>query len=247
MKKSFLIFTIVLLLIPTPVLAFSQGLSVDGIYQTGSYYTKATPFTNILNVVPDQEVTLQVFNFPAGKDFIVTMGEIGTRGIDGYVVGVQDSGEGGSFIVTYPIPSSLKGSQYISIRLESTSSGHFAYDFFKNVEGYGSTSTTPTDPSDWKLAPGTYPLTQIESVTAGESVTVKVTNATKNDAYTVRMGAWGTRGVDGIVVDTYYTDDSGTFTATFTIPDSLKSAGKIAIRFESVNAIYYAFDWFVNE
>ncbi|MEJ2758077.1 MAG: hypothetical protein P8046_06285 [Anaerolineales bacterium] len=243
MKKYLFIFIIILLLIPSPVMAFPQ----DDIHQTGNYYTKATPFTNILNVVPDQEVTLQVFNFPADKEFIVTMGEIGTRGISGFVVGTQYSGEGGSFIVTYPIPSGLHGSQYIAIRLESTSSGHFAYDFFKNVEGYGSTNTTPTDPADWRLAQGTYPLTEIESVSAGESVTVKVTNATKNDAYTVRMGAWGTRGLGGIVVDTYYTDDTGTFTATFTIPENLKSAQKIAIRFESVNAAYYAFDWFVNE
>jgi len=247
MKKIAFVFVILLGMVSTPVMAFTQGSMTNAILIPENYYTKATPFTNILSVVPDEEVTLQVFNFPADRDFIVTMGEIGTRGIEGYVVGVQYSGEGGSFIVTYPIPSALKGSDYIAIRLENTSSGYFAYDFFKNVEGYGSTHTSSSDSADWKLAPGTYPLTSIVSVDAGESVTVEVTNATRNDAYTVRMGAWGTRGVGGIVVDTYYTEDSGTFTATFSIPESLKAAAIIAIRFESVNAPYYAYDWFYNK
>lgn len=212
----------------------------------GTAASKATPYTSILNVVPDQEVTLQVFNLPADKEFIVTMGPMGTRGVNGYVIGTQSSGEGGSFIVTYPIPAQLHGSEYISIRLESTSSGHFAYDFFKNMEGYGVAPTASTDNVDWDLAAGTYPQTQIVSVDAGTSVTVTGTNFTQNDAYTVRMGVFGSRGVGGVVVDTYQVDETGQFTATFTIPDSLKGAQKIAIRFESVNTPYYAYDWFNN-
>lgn len=234
---------------------YQQGYpSVDPYgYFTTSYlnaattYVKATPYTSILNVVPDQEVTLQVFNFPADKDFIVTMGPLGTRGVNGFVIGTQNSGEGGSFIVTYPIPSQLYGSDAIAIRLESTSSAHFAYDYFKNIEGYGSTSPSTTTNPDWGLAAGTYPQTQIVSVAPGESVTVSGTNFTKNDAYTVRMGVFGSRGIGGVIVDTYSTDETGKFTAAFTIPDSLASATKVAIRFESVNSPYYAFDWFNNQ
>ena len=212
----------------------------------GTAASKATPFTKVLNVVPDTEVTLQVFNLPADKDFIVTMGPMGTRGINGYVIGTQNSGEGGSFIVTYPIPDQLHGSEMISIRLESTSSGHFAYDYFKNSEGYSAENPDPDLNPDWKLSTGTYPLTNIVSVVEGDSVTVAGSNFTINDEYTVRMGVFGTRGVGGIIVNTYSTNDSSSFSVTFTIPDSLKNLSRIAIRFESMNSPYYAFDWFYN-
>ena len=78
-------------------------------YQTDSYGSSSRVHTlhKYLNVVPDTEVTLQVFNFPANKDFAVTMGPLGTRGVGGYAIGTQSSGEGGSFIVTYPIPVSI--------------------------------------------------------------------------------------------------------------------------------------------
>ena len=231
------------------------------------YSSTATPFTNILNVVPDGEVTLQVFNFPPDKDFIVTMGPLGTRGIGGYVIGTQNSGEGGSFIVTYPIPPQLYGSDFISLRMESTTSGHFVYDYFQNhsagtsatpgsgtasgdagpVAGdQGAGSPAPPNAGDWVLAPGTYPTTTIVGSVEGTSVTVSGKNFTLNDAYTVRMGAMGTRGEGGYVVATYNTGGSSTFTATFTIPESLKNADQIAIRFESNNALYYAYDWFNN-
>ena len=252
------------------------------IHATDSYYgssSTATPFTNILNVVPDGEVTLQVFNFPPDKDFIVTMGPLGTRGIGGYVIGTQNSGEGGSFIVTYPIPTQLHGSDFISIRMESTTSGHFVYDYFQNhsagttltpgtgtatgdsapggeeVAGDEIVSADPVSgagspeaphPGDWILATGTYPLTSITGVVKGTTVTVSGSNFTLNDSYTVRMGPMGTRGEGGYVVATYNTGGSRTFTATFTIPESLKDAAQIAIRFESVNTPYYAFDWFNN-
>ncbi|MEJ2486200.1 MAG: hypothetical protein P8Y68_10745 [Anaerolineales bacterium] len=215
----------------------------DSTYQ---YDSKATPFTNILNVVPDGEVTLQVFNFPPDKDFIVKMGPMGTRGINGFVIGTQTSGEGGSFIATYPIPPQLYGSDYISIRMESTSSKHFVYDYFQNKEGYSADGISDPSNGDWTLSAGTHPNTQITGVSKDSTVTVTGTNFTRNDTYTVRMGAIGTQGVGGIVVDTYSTGSSRTFTATFSIPASLHGLTQIAIRFESNNTPYYAYDWFYN-
>lgn len=213
---------------------------------TYKYNSTATPFTNILNVVPDGEVTLQVFNFPPDKDFIVKMGPMGTRGINGFVIGTQNSGEGGSFIATYPIPPQLYGSEMISIRMESTSSDHFVYDYFLNKDGFSSDLAADPSNGDWVLPAGTYPNTQVVGAVQGTSVTIKGTNFTLNDTYTVRMGAIGTQGVGGVVVDTYQTGSSSTFTATFSIPASLQSASQIAIRFESNNSPYYAYDWFYN-
>jgi len=252
----------------SPVGNFSTSNTSDS---SGSGGSTGTPYTSILNVVPDSEVTLQIFNFPSNKDFAVTMGPLGTRGIGGYAIGTQNSGAGGSFIVTYPIPSQLQGSDYISIRLESPTSAHYAYDYFKNgvttSSNSGSTTTVETTPSDdgasevaadpgpaadapsgsdWVLAPGSYPLTSINAVEAGKTVTVAGSNFTKNDTYTVLMGFFGTKGINGVVVGTVETGASSTFEETFTIPESLADTDSIAIRFESTNSPYYSFDWFNN-
>jgi hypothetical protein len=235
----------------TPFGYFTTGdFATDG---SGSgYNSSVTPFTSILNVVTDGEVTLQTFNFPPDKDFLVTMGPMGTKGIGGYVVGTQNSGDGGSFIATYPIPTQLYGSDMISIRLESTSSGHFAYDYFTNSDGYSGTSggttiyTGTTTESGWVLPAGTHPYTTVISVVGGTSVTIQGTNFTTNDTYTVLMGAMGTQGVGGIAVASYNTGASSSFTATFNIPSSLVGNDQIAIRFESDNTPYYAYDWFNN-
>lgn len=235
----------------TPFGYFTQGdFATDG---SGGYNSSVTPFLSILNVVTDGEVTLQTYNFPPDKDFLVTMGPMGTRGIGGYVVGTQNSGEGGSFIATYPIPQQLYGSDMISIRLESTSSGHYAYDYFTNADGYNASATgsslipgiSPTV-SGWSLAPGTYPYTSVIGVVQDTSVTIQGTNFTTDDTYTVKMGPIGTQGVGGVVVATYSTGSSSSFTATFNIPSNLIGAGQIAIRFESDNTPYFAYDWFNN-
>jgi hypothetical protein len=146
----------------------------------------------------------------------------------------------------------------ISIRLESTTSGHFAYDYFTNSSGYsGSSGSSPgavpgagfagtTTTTGWTLAPGTYPNTSVVGVVQDTSVTIQGTNFTTNDSYTVRMGAIGSQGVGGIVVGTYNTGASSSFTTSFNVPASLQGAARIAIRFESDNTPYYAYDWFNN-
>ena len=208
--------------------------------------TGTIPYMNIIGVVQNSEVTIQTYNFPAGKDFIVTMGKIGTRGIGGIQVGVQNSGAGGSFVVSYPIPAPLHGDEMISIRLDSTSSGHYAYDWFNNTDGNIGPSSSATYGGIASLPPGVYPSTTIVGVSKDNTVTVSGYNFTKQDTYTVRIGAYGSLGIGGVVVDTFSTDSTGTFTATFTIPASFAGADKLAIRFESNNTPYYAYDWFTN-
>jgi hypothetical protein len=236
----------------TPEGYFTTGdFATDG--TNGSYNSSVTPFLSILNVVSNGEVTLQTYNFPPETDFIVTMGPMGTKGIGGYVIGTQNSGEGGSFIATYPVPQQLYGSDMISIRLQSTTSGHYAYDYFTNSDGYNASSTgssiipgTSTTASGWSLAPGTYPSTSVVGVVKDSTVTIQGTNFTTNDSYTVTMGAMGTQGVGGVVVGSYSTGSSSSFTTTFNIPASLAGQSQIAIRFVSDNTPYYAYDWFNN-
>ena len=89
------------------------------------------------------------------------------------------------------------------------------------------------------------PIITIADVEAGAKVTIKATNFPTNDDFKVTMGAFGTRGVGGIVVANQ-NSGSGTFTATYTIPGSLASATKIAIRLESPTSGYYSYNWFWN-
>ena len=91
----------------------------------------AVPTIDILSVVQDESVTIKTANFPANTTFTATMGPMGTRGVDGTVVGTVDSGSGGSFDATFQIPDGLKGSYQISIRLQSSGPfPYFSYNWF---------------------------------------------------------------------------------------------------------------------
>ena len=90
------------------------------------------PTFSIQAVVRDDTVTILGNNFPANDKFTVTMGAYGTAGIGGIVVETTDSGSGGAISKTYKIPASLKGSYKIAIRLQSPTSGYYAYNWFYN-------------------------------------------------------------------------------------------------------------------
>ncbi|MEJ2488060.1 MAG: hypothetical protein P8Y68_20270 [Anaerolineales bacterium] len=186
------------------------------IHATDSYgsFSTATPFTNILNVVPDGEVTLQVFNFPPDKDFIVTMGPLGTRGIGGYVIGTQNSGEGGSYIVTYPIPPVLHGSDFSSIRMESTSSGHFVYDYFEN--GSAGTSQSPGSGTATGDSPTAGDGTGDVPIAADPASGAGTTSAPGNGDWVLAPGTYPLTSIDASLEGTSVTV-SGT---NFTLNDS---------------------------
>ncbi|MCH7663214.1 MAG: hypothetical protein IH859_05005 [Chloroflexi bacterium] len=232
---------------PSPGFSTSSGVS--------SGYYGGIPLTSILNVVADSEVTLQTFNFPAGKDFIVTMGLIGTRGIGGTVVAIQASGVGGSFVATFAIPAALAGSDMISIRLQSTSSGHYAYNWFFNSDGNvpvytstTSTSTTTTTSSSTPTLPlGLFPTFSVPAVSEDNSVTITTFNLAPGDNYMVFIGAYGTLGIGGILVDTIDSGLGGSMSVTFSIPPEMYGVERLAIRLESAISGYFAYNWFWNQ
>jgi hypothetical protein len=83
-------------------------------------------------VVKETSVTILTANFPASDTFNVTMGAYGTQGIGGISVGTVNSGAGGSFTATFNIPAALIGSNKIAIRLQSSTSGYYSYNWFYN-------------------------------------------------------------------------------------------------------------------
>ncbi len=86
---------------------------------------------DIVEVVKYQNVTIRTNNFPASKDFVVTMAEYGNEDQGGIQMGTFYSDQGGTVEETFLIPAALKGKDKISIRLESAD-GIYSYNWFYN-------------------------------------------------------------------------------------------------------------------
>jgi hypothetical protein len=225
------VLTIIIAIVALSVLVFPVSASTTN--------SQSYPYFYILEVVKDQSVTIQVYNAPANDSFRVTMGEYGTYGIGGVVVGDTSTGSGGSFVATYSIPSTLAGREKIAIRLQSPTSGYYAYNWFYN---------NPSSSSGATPVPGYsgYPSFSIVSVVMDESVTIKTNNLPPNDTFTVTMGNYGTKGVGGVGVGSTSSGAGGTQTFTYEIPDSLAGLNQIAIRLQSPTSGYFAYNWFYN-
>ena len=229
MKKTFRVVLMIMLL-----LALVSPLTVKAVKAYSGI-----PTFSIVSVEKNTSVTIKTNNFPAGDTYTVTMGPYGSQGVGGVVVGTTNSGSGGSFTVSYSIPSSLSGSYRIAIRLQSPTTGYFAYNWFYN-DTTGSTVSTPV--------PGYsgYPWFSIASVVRDSSVTINANNFPANQTFKVLMGPYGTLGVGGTQVATQDTGGGGAFTATYSIPAALAGSYQIAIRLESTTSVYYAYNWFYN-
>jgi hypothetical protein len=212
---------------------------------------EATPTLSIVGVVEDQQVTVKTHNFPANLTFVVRMGPIGTRAVNGTKVGEFSSGKGGSIEKTFDIPTGLQGDNLIAIRMDSTSGGYFAYNWFYNDTSGTSPTNTPGGPTSTPKptqAPGYsgIPTFSVVSVSRNNTVTVKTKNFPPGKRWTVRMGAMGTRGVNGTVVERFDSHDGGAFERTFDIPAKFDGSSQVAIRMEANTGGWFAFNWFYN-
>ena len=210
----------------------------------------AIPTFSIVNVVKDTSVTIQTANFPANQSFTVRMGLFGTLGIGGTVIETFDSGTGGTITRTFNIPASLVGQGMIAIRMDSAA-GFYSYNWFYNNAGNVPTpiATSTAGPTPTNNPNPIYygiPTFSISSVVSGTSVTVQTSSFPANVDFTVRMGAYGTYGVGGTVIETFNSGSGGSFSRTFTIPAALASSATIAIRMDSPTGYYYSYNWFYN-
>jgi len=90
------------------------------------------PYFNIVAVEKDNTVSVEGKDFPADTEFTVLMGKMWTMGINSIESGTFKSGEGGDIAATFTIPPELAGLIQISIRLQATSGGWYAYNWFWN-------------------------------------------------------------------------------------------------------------------
>jgi hypothetical protein len=223
--------------------------SPDGYFTYGWFWNNISGYTggipgyigvptfSIVSVAKDDKVTIRTNNFPGGLDWKVRMGAYGTQAIGGVEVATTNSGSGGSFEATYSIPDILKGAYQIAIRMEATN-GYYAYNWFYN-------NTTGTSGTGGIPGYSGIPTFGIKSVVKDSTVTILTANFPPNMDFTVRMGAYGTQGIGGIVVATTNSGSGGVFEATYNVPDALKGSSQIAIRMEGANG-YFAYNWFWN-
>jgi hypothetical protein len=206
------------------------------------------PVFSITGVEKGVSVTISGSNFPPGDTFAVTMNTYGTLGIGGTSVTTVNTGAGGALFGTFNIPAALASLDRIAIRLQSPTTGYYAYNWFWN-------NTFPATPAP-TVVPGPiptpgpsysgYPTFYIQSVVKDNTVTIVTNNLPSGDTFTVRMGAYGTLGIGGTAVASTASGTGGVQTLTYTIPDGLKGTSRIAIRMDSPTSGYYAYNWFWN-
>jgi len=232
---------------PVAFLAFAILLLPAGSSLFDVAQSETVPLVNILTVVQDDSVTIRTANFPANTDFTATMGHMGTQGINGIVVGNVNSGNGGSFDVTFPIPAQLKGAYQISIRLQSPGAfPYYSYNWFYNNTTGGTIPVTQPETAPAPEYSG-IPTFKVVAVVQNTNVTIETNNFPPNQTFKVTMGLMGTRGVNGVEVGTLNSGNGGKLTETYSIPSQLHGQAQISIRAQTSNSNpYYAYNWFWN-
>lgn len=100
------------------------------------------PTFSITGVKQGLAVSILTDNFPANQTFTVRMGDYGTLGIGGTIVGSFETGSGGAIAQTFSIPALYAARDKIAIRLDSNL-GYYSYNWFYNTP-YGTTGATAT-------------------------------------------------------------------------------------------------------
>lgn len=234
--------------------------SAQGFYSYNWFYNDASasptalpgysgyPTFDISSVVNGSSVTILTHNMPAGQVFTVRMGAYGTYAQGGTIVG-STTDSGGSYSATFAIPADLASLSQIAIRMDGPT-GLYAFNWFYN-SGSGSIPVITLVPGP---VPGPTPVPgyvgiptiSISAVVRDSSVTIYGNNFPAGQTFNVLMGTYGSYGMGGVPVTSVSTGSGGSFSATYSIPGSLAGLDKIAIRLETTNGYYYAYNWFYN-
>jgi len=116
-----------------PVWVEIKVVTPDSVDEDNHSSDTSYPIIQITDVNEDQNVTIKGLNFPPNDTFNVLLNYNGTLGIDGKLMATIKTGASGEFTNTYTIPTFLQGQDKIAIRLESPTSGYYAYNWFYNL------------------------------------------------------------------------------------------------------------------
>lgn len=243
--KRLSLLAIIAILVAFPIAAFAHSVA-QPIESQSAVAPAAMPQTiptfAITDVVEDTSVTIQAINFPPSEDFEVHMNFYGTLGIGGTIVDTVNSGTG-AFTATFNVPAVFHGQERVAIRLESTTSVYYAYNwFYNNTTGGGAIGAGGIPPGYTG-----YPTFGVTDVNVDTDVTIQGLNFPAGDTFNVRMNYYGTLGVAGHIVETITINPDGSLPdSTYDIPAFLHGEYQIAIRLESPTSGYYAYNWFYN-
>ena len=201
---------------------------------------------SVNKVETDVSVTIQTNNFPPNQTFAVTMGPMGSKGVNGTVVGTLQSGVGGTLKATFNVPESLKSAYQVAIRAQTAHANpFFAYNwFYNNTTGTGGQPPPTVPPGPIYTGVPTF---KVCGVAQNASVTIKTSNFPPNQTFTITMGAFGTQGIGGVTVGTINSGAGGALTATFGIPAQFAGWNRIAIRAQTGQSNpFFAYNWFFN-
>ena len=136
MLFSFLALVVVMGVVQASGPTQTVGPPSGGMWWMGSCYClpwQPTPKIHILAVVKNDNVTFDTEDFPENEDFVVTMGYMYTRGVEGYVVGDFNSGDGEPQKLTFDIPQELMDEYKISVRVQTDHTcPYYAFNWFFN-------------------------------------------------------------------------------------------------------------------
>jgi len=244
-KKTFVFITLIVILLTSAVFS-PVAAKVEKI-----------PQISFLDVTKGESVTIVTNYMPENTDIIAYMGELDSKGEDGIVVGQMNTGKGGSFSATLPIPAELKDREYIVVRLVAPKQW-YCYNTFQN-DPNGTTPVPSTKPSgtpepeepeytvttvSGKPYKG-YPIFAVKTVDPGKTVTVITDNFPPGLDFVALIGKLGKNGEDGTAVGQFNSGEGGAFEATFDIPAAFKNYDALAIRLVAPKQ-YFAYNWFDN-
>jgi len=240
-----------------------------------SAYKGVIPTINIVGVQQGVSVSIMTKDYPAGQTFTVRIGEYGTLGIGGTVVGTLNSGAGGAIAQTFTIPAALVSRAKLAIRLDSPL-GYYSYDWFNNDASFGvsgaASTVTATPGATATPAPTSTPggptLTPTAVPTAGPTSsgpvagyagipTFSISSVVKDQSVTISgvnfppgqvfTVRMGAFGTMGIGGTTITTFNSGAGGSfTATYPIPAAIAGGSKIAIRLETGYYYAYNWFWN-
>ncbi len=208
------------------------------------------PSFEVVSVRADELVTIRTKDFPANTLFTIRMDRSGDNAVDGIVVGEINTGLGGAFEATFRIPAELRGTQTISIRLESAS-GYFAYNWFNN-RTQGSQGGIPVtgNPSGPVSIPNVgsesgKPYLEVTGVRKNDTITVEAHNLPVNTVFRVRVGPFATFAREQAQVMTVNSGSTGAIRFNVVLPTLVYNVETITVRMDGSGR--YAFNAFKNE
>jgi hypothetical protein len=201
------------------------------------YAATTQPTITVLQVNPNEQVQVMIYNLPADTDFTVTESAAGNQGI-GPVIAHFNSVDGGTRSYWFEILTDVHTATSAEIRIDS-GTGIYAYATFdpSTALANSTSSTTTTTTSTTAVSP-TMGMIQVLHVQMGGIVVAEMKNMPLDTQFSVMIGKAGTQGYGGFRVGDLTTGELSDHVGTFEIPVDLSGETSLDLRIEAPGYLY---------